>query len=172
MDLISKLTGKEIKELFSKNWLTHDAFWYGSCVSELGATLANKLNKNAVRMMAGVEMARILKLMGKPKGLQITEFAELKEVIETAFGVVQTDFMKFEFAFPEVNLLRGTHYSCFAHEGVKKFDLIDGYECGIIERIKGWLDCVNVPFVVSPEFSGCLMHEEGHCVIDFRFSLT
>lgn len=171
MDLISKLDKEEVKELLSKNWLTHDAFWYGSCVSELGAPLANTLNKNAARMMAGIEMGRILKFMNKPKTLVIKEFEELKEVIKTAFGVVQTSFMKFDFAFPEKNLLRGTHHHCFAYDGVRKFGLIDQYDCGIIERVMGWLDHVGVSYKLSPEFTGCLMHQKGECVIDFIFNL-
>ena len=30
MDIMEKLDKDDIKELFSKNWLTHDAMWYGN----------------------------------------------------------------------------------------------------------------------------------------------
>lgn len=168
MELIMKMEKNEIKELFSKNWLTHDAMWYGSCVQEIGSDKANQLNKGAVRMMAGIEIKRILKLMGKPKDYVIKNFDDLSEIIETAFHVVQTSFMKFDFSFPEKNLLRGQFNYCFAYEGVKKFGLIDSYDCGIVERVKGWLDALGIEYKCT-KFSGCLMHQKGKCVIDFYF---
>ena len=92
MELIEKLNSIEIREIFSKNWLTHDAMWYGSCMNELGPEKANELNKKAVRMMAAIEIKRIAKLMGKPKDLSISSFEELADIIETAFLLIQTSF--------------------------------------------------------------------------------
>ena len=168
MDLLAKMDKNMVKELFSKNWLTHDAMWYGSCVQELGPEKANQLNKGAVRLMAGIEIKRILKQMGKDKGYSVKGFDDLVDIIETAFHLVQTSFMKFDFSFPEKNLLRGQFNYCFAYEGVKKFGLIDTYDCGIVERVKGWLDALGVKYT-STDFTGCLMHECGKCIIDFRF---
>lgn len=36
MDLMETLNRDAVKDLFSKDWLTHDAMWYGSCMQELG----------------------------------------------------------------------------------------------------------------------------------------
>ena len=168
MDLLTKMDKNEVKEFFSKNWLTHDAMWYGSCVQEIGPEKANQLNKGAVRLMAGIEIKRILKLMGRPKNYKIKSFDDLSDIIETAFNIVQTSFMKFDFSFPEENLLRGEFKYCFAYEGVKKFDLIDSYDCGIVERVKGWLDNLGVSYT-STDFTGCLMQKCGECIIDIRF---
>ena len=90
MDLMKKLNREDVKELFSKNWLTNDAMWYGSCIQELGPEKANQLNKRAVRLMAAIEMKRVMKLMDKPKAVPIITFHELAEIIETAFRLVQT----------------------------------------------------------------------------------
>jgi len=60
MDLIKMLNKDEVKELFSRNWMTHDAMWYGICVQELGQQKANAINKAAVRLMAAVEIKRVL----------------------------------------------------------------------------------------------------------------
>ena len=81
MDLMEKLDKKEIREFFSKNWMTHDAMWYGHIMQELGADKTNKTNKSAVKAMAGVEIKRIIKLMGKPKDTVVTTYEELKEII-------------------------------------------------------------------------------------------
>lgn len=168
MDLLTKMDKNEIKEFFSKNWLTHDAMWYGSSMHLIGPEKTNQLNKGAVRLMAGIEIKRILNLMGKPKGYKVKHYADLSEIIETAFEIVQTSFMKFDFSFPEENLLRGRFEYCFAYEGVKKFGLIDDYDCGIVERVKGWLDALGVSYTATT-FKGCLMHQCGECIIDIRF---
>jgi len=171
MDLMKKLDRYDVKEVFSKNWLTHDAMWYGSCMQELGPEKANQLNKTAVRLMAAIEIKRIMKLMNKPKGVTINNFHELAEIIETAFRLIQTSFLTFNFSFPEKNLLRGQFNECFAHDGVKKFGMIDHYECGAFERVKGWLTSLGVSYIMIPEFKGCLMYQNGKCEVDFRFDL-
>jgi hypothetical protein len=79
--------------------------------------------------------------------------------------------MKFDFSFPEKNLLRGQFNYCFAYEGVKKFGLVDNYDCGIVERVKGWLDALSVKYEAT-DFSGCLMHQCGQCIIDIRFDFV
>ena len=107
MDLLEKINKTDLKELFSKNWLTHDAIWYGNCVFDQGPEVANRLNKKAVRSMAAIEIKRIMKLMGIPRTATITNFDELAEIIETAVLLVQTNFMKFDFSFPKKNVLHG-----------------------------------------------------------------
>ena len=64
MDLLMQMGKRDVKELFSKNWLTHDAMWYGSSVFELGPEVANRLNKQAAKSMAAIEIKRIIKLKG------------------------------------------------------------------------------------------------------------
>lgn len=171
MDLLNDMNKDEIKEFFSKNWMTHDAMWYGSCMKALGPAKANQINKEAVRLMAHIEIGRIIKLMGKPKGHKVEHFNELAEIIETTFQLIQARFMEFDFTFPEKNLLRGKFNHCFAYEGVKKSGFIEYYDCGIVERIKGWLDALWVTYQAT-DFTGCLMHERGRCEVDFRFDLA
>jgi hypothetical protein len=172
MDLMKKLNRDDVKELFSKNWLTHDAMWYGSCILELGPDKANQLNKQAVRLMAAIEIKRVMKLMNKPKGVAINNFHDLVEIIETALQLIQTNFLTFNFSFPEKNLLRGQFDECFAHDGVKKYGKISDYECGIVERVKGWLESLGVTYTMIPDFTGCLMYQNGKCEMDFRFDFN
>ncbi len=171
MDLMKTLNKNEVKELFSKNWMTHDAMWYGICVQELGQQKANVINKAAVRLMSAVEIKRILKLMDKPLDVSVEDFNSLEEILESAFELVKTNFMAFEFGFPEKNLLRGRFDECFAYTGVKRYGMAADYDCGILERIKGWLETLKVGYQMTPEFTGCLMHQTGKCEIDFRFDL-
>ena len=170
MDLMSNLSKNEIREVFSKNWMTHDAMWYGACVQELGQATANQLNKAAVRSMAGVEILRVVKLMERDPAPP-DDFQELAEIIETTFGLVHAKFMNFDFTFPEKNLLRGRFHECFAHKGLSRYGMIEGYDCGIVVRIQGWLEALGVSYVMEPLFEGCLMHQCGECDISFRFDL-
>ena len=172
MDLMEKLDKKEIREFFSKNWMTHDAMWFGNVMQALGAEKANEINKGAVKAMAGVEIKRILKLMGKPRDTVITTFEELKEIIDTTYKLIQPEFMKLYYGFPDKNIFRGGFHECFAHDGVSKFGFIDVYQCGIVIRVQGWLEGLGVKYDMIPEFNGCLMHQNGKCEIEFRFYLN
>ena len=145
--------------------------WYGNCVFELGPEVADRLNRRSVKLMAAIEIKRIMKLMGIPKEACINEFDELVDIIETAFQLVQTHFMKFDFGFPEKNVMHGKFHECFAHDGVKRYGMIETYECGILERVKGWLDTIKVDYEMTPDFNGCLMHQRGTREVDFHFAL-
>jgi hypothetical protein len=170
MDILNTLDKKEIREFFSKGWMTHDAMWFYHCLKELGAEQTNRINQAAVASMAGVEMQRILKLMGRGKE-PVRTFAEFKEIIDTTYLLIQPEFMKLHYSFPEKNLFRGGFYECFAYEGLKKFGMADAYECGIAARVKGWFDALGVKYEMVPDYTGCLMRDRGKCEIDFRFNL-
>ena len=171
MDLMEKLDKKEIREFFSKNWMTHDAMWYGHLMQESGADKTNKMNKSAAKAMAGVEIKRIMKLMGKPKDTVVTTYEELKEIIDTTYKLILPKFMKMHYSFPEKNVFRGGFHECFAHDGVSQFGMIDVYQCGIVKRVEGWLEGLGVKYDMTPEFTGCLMRQNGECEIEFRFYL-
>jgi hypothetical protein len=171
MNLIEKLSKNEIKEHFCKSWMTHDAMWYGTAMQVVGADQANYLNKTAVRLMAVIEIQRVMKLMGKPKNHKVETFSELVEIFETAFELIETSFMPFEFTVPEKNVLHGQLPSCMAYKGVKQYGMIEKYDCGIFERIKGWADALDVKWELKPDFKGCLMHQTGKCEVYWHFDL-
>jgi hypothetical protein len=170
VDLLENLDKKEIRNFFSKGWLTHDAMWYYHCLQELGPEKANKLNKAAVKSMSGIEIQRILKLMGK-ENAPVKTFDELKEIIDTTYKLITPKFMKMYYGFPEKNIFMGGFHECFAFEGVKKFGMADIYQCGVAIRVKGWFEGLGVRYKMNPDFNGCLMHTNGKCEIEFKFNL-
>lgn len=171
MELLEKLDKKQIREFFSKGWMTHDAMWLYHCMQELGPEMANKINIASVRSMSLVEIKRILKLMGR-NSEPVQTFDELKEIIDTTYKLILPEFMKLYYGFPEKNLFRGGFHECFAYEGMKKFGMIGVYQCGILERVKGWFDGLGVKYEMTPEISGCLMHSSGNCEVVFRTDLA
>lgn len=54
---------------------------------------------------------------------------------------------------------------------MQTYSMIEYYECGIFERVKGWLTSLGVSYIMIPEFKGCLMYQNGKCEVDFRFDL-
>lgn len=170
MELMETMEKNDIREFFSKGWMTHDAMWFYHSIQSLGIEKANPINLAAVRSMAGIEMRRILKLMGR-KAEPITVFETFKEVFSTAWKLVLPDFMNAYYSFPEKNLMRGGWRECFAYDGLKKIGAIDGYQCGIMVRIEGWIDSLGVKYTINPSVNGCLMHKTGKCEMDFTFNL-
>ena len=67
--------------------------------------------------------------------------------------------------------IHGRFNECFAHDGEKMYGMIDDYECGIVEKVKGWLNSLGVEYKMTPDFTGCLMRQSGICEVDFRFDL-
>jgi hypothetical protein len=80
--------------------------------------------------------------------------------------------MEMSYSFPEHNLIHGEWKQdrCFAYLGIKNIGAIDKYECGIFERIEGWFEGLGVPYSVEPKVTTCMMHTEGRCYRDYRFS--
>lgn len=165
-----KLEKSEVKELLNKCWMTHDAMWFYHCLREVGIETTNKINLAAVRSMSVIEIKRIRKLLGVEKR-KIDTFEELIALVEGAFAIVKADFMNFSYSVPEKNVIRWDMQQCFAHDGVSQIGAISGYQCGIIERIKGWLDGLGVSYSIVPEINGCLMHAHGKCCGEFRTNL-
>ena len=47
------------------------------------------------------------------------------------------------YSFPSENLLHWEMKKCFAHAGMTRLGVIDGYECGVIYRVACWFDSLE-----------------------------
>ena len=172
--ILSKIEKNDLRELLVKGWMTHDAMWLYHCFEECGMEKTNIINKAAVRSMSAIEIRRVMKALGLPKDYRIETFDELVNVMMGAFELISGEFMKFSFFSPEKNLIQWEWESgkCFAYEGVSSIGVIDDYDCGIMIRIESWLQGLNVDYTMIPKIQGCLMHKNGECKGDFRFTLA
>jgi len=161
------LKENEVREILIKNWMTHDAMWFYNCLQECGIEKTNKINKAAIRSMAAIEIKRIQKAVGINK---VEAFEDFKVLVDAAFHVLKGDFMDFTYSFPSDNILHGEWKNCFAYNGVKQLGVLDQYECGIMERIYGWLDSLGLKYSVSPQVDGCMMHTDAKCFREFLFT--
>ena len=159
----------ELKELLNKCWMTHDGMWFRHCLQECGIETTNKINKAAIYDAARIEGMRLARALGVDR---IETFTDLHEFIRQANAIVKADFMKIECSSPEPNILRWDVQQCFAYEGITRLGVIDQYQCGIFERVKGWLDALDIEYSVTPEAHGCMMHDAGRCYRAFYFQLA
>ncbi|PKN19090.1 MAG: hypothetical protein CVU71_09935 [Deltaproteobacteria bacterium HGW-Deltaproteobacteria-6] len=160
------LSKDEIKELVSKNWITHDAMWFYHCLQEFGIEKTNQLNKAAIRDMSAIEIRRIHKAMG---AAPINTFDEFKHFFDVAMEIATGKFMKYKYTSPFHNLVHAEWDSCFAYEGMKALGVADRYECGVMLRINTWLDTLGIKYEVTPRVTGCMMHTDGKCFRDYQY---
>jgi hypothetical protein len=59
MSALDHLEKRDIKELLSKGWITHDAMWFAHSLSEIGIERTNVINKAAIASMAAIEVGRL-----------------------------------------------------------------------------------------------------------------
>ena len=156
----------EVKEIISKNWITHDAMWFYHCLQEFGIEKTNQLNKAAIRDMSAIEIKRIQKSLGVQ---HIDSFETFIKFMDQAMAMATGKFMKYTYRTPAFNLMRGEWQSCFAYEGMKALGVADRYECGVMLRINTWLTTLGIPYEVEPKVTGCMMHTEGRCFRDYRY---
>ncbi len=156
----------EIKELVSKNWITHDAMWFYHCLREFGIEKTNQLNKAAIRDMSAIEIKRIQKTLGVQ---EIKSFEMFHQFMDQAMAIATGKFMKYRYTMPAHNLMHGEWQSCFAYEGMKALGVADRYECGVMLRINTWLDTLGIKYEVEPKVTGCMMHTDGKCFRDYRY---
>lgn len=167
-----KIDKKDLKELLSKGWMTHDAMWFYHCLNEFGIEKTNEMNLAAVRSMSAIEIMRLKKILGIPKDKNIETFEEFKRFTENINALIIPDFMKFTFSFPEENVM---HFEfmpeqCFAYKGIKSLGVIDSYQCGVLQRIDCWFEGLGLEYAAEPgEVGECMMNKGGRCFREYRF---
>lgn len=165
---MDNLTKEDVKQLLNRCWMTHDGMWFMNVLGEVGIETTNKLNKGAIRSMAGLEVKRLQKALGIP---EVNNIDQLKDFCEGAIGLLVGDYMDFNWSWAgEANAMRVDVYKCFAHNGIARMGVIDKYECGIFDRICSWFHNLNVKFQVTPDIPGCMMHTDGQCHREFVFT--
>ena len=158
----------QVKDYLLTNWMTHDALWYREAASRFGMSEASPMNLRVCRSLGRIEFRRLLKATGSnpPK-----DMAQLKVLHEEARRILVPPFIETDVDFQSDDTILFKTRTCFAHKGMTEAGLIDEYECGIFERIKGWFDAMEVDHTLSPDLSRCLKYrgQECHVMVAFHF---
>ncbi len=144
--------------------MTHDGMWFYSCLQEYGIADANKMNKSAIRLLAGVEINRMLRACGASKE-EINSYEKLRQFFDAASSLFIPDFMNVTWTFPGNGIVHWEFNSknCFAFNGISKLGVIEQYECGVIYRVQCWLGELGIKHTVDPVITGCQMVQKGSC---------
>ena len=116
------LEKKELKELLTKCWMTHDGMWFYHCLQECGIEKTNKVNLAAVKSLAAVEIKRLKKAAGMER---LETFGEFLDFFRFTMGTLTGEFMKYTFESKEMNRVSVTWQQCFAYEGIKMLGVIE-----------------------------------------------
>lgn len=169
MKSLDEITKEELIDLENRCWMTHDGMWFYSCLNRFGIEEANRLNKSAIKGLAPFEIERTKKTVGYDKQT-IETFDDWRAYFLIAKTLFIPSFMNVIFSFQEPNVM---HWelepnNCFAFKGMKRMDVIDKYECGVIYRVECWLDCFGVKYETKPKIDKCVMRDGGRCSGDIE----
>lgn len=156
----------QLRNILIKNWMTHDALWYGEVAAKFGMNEASPMNIRVCRKLGQTEFARLMKMVKAPPPTNSEEYQELFELGKEVFF---PDFASAQISYPD-NDSQVFHFTdCFAHKGMKKLGLLKDYECGIFERIEGWFDAMGLQYSRTPDLSHCLKLTGKECIITVQF---
>jgi Family of unknown function (DUF6125) len=156
----------QLKDILLRNWLTHDALWYGEVAAKFGMAEASPMNLRVCRKLGRIEFKR---LMNAVQAAPPKNFKEYRELFEQGAEVFVPEFITMQIDYPGGSL-QGFHVSeCFAHQGMKKLGVLPEYECGIFERIEGWFDAMGLRYTRTPDLSRCLKFKGEECRITVQF---
>ena len=153
----------ETVDLLNKCWMTHDGMWFFYCLQENGIETTNKINKLAIKSLSSIEIQRVKKILYFEG--PILNFDEFKSFFSEASKLVIPKFMNVTFSYSKNDKMAWEFEQgrCFAYTGIKRMGAIEKYECGVLYRIKCWLDELGIKHRFSPEIGRCNMHSSGKC---------
>ena len=163
MQSVENISQGETIDLLNKCWMTHDGMWFFHCLKDFGIEVTNKINKSAIKSLSAIEIERVQKTIGLDG--QIKNHNEFKAFFSEASKLMIPKFMNVTFDYPDINKMiwKFDQGKCFAYAGIKRMGVIEKYECGVLYRIKCWLDSLCIKHRFNPEIGLCSMHHNGHC---------
>jgi hypothetical protein len=175
MNVLNRISKKDIRDLLGKGWLTHDGMWFYHAYQALGIETANELNKAAIQSLAPVEVKRVKRALGI-KEKDIVSFDDLVVFMHDALEITlpESVFDKLKFSSPRPNTLHWEwkNGECFAYQGMQVIGIIDEYRCGVMYRIECWLEALGLEFSMNPKIDKCMMHAKGTCAGDISVTVV
>ncbi len=163
---LANLNQEQLRSILIKNWMTHDALWYGEVASRFGMTEASPMNLRVCKKLGKIECRRLMKMVGVSTPSNMVDYRELFEFGKKVFF---PDFMNVQIKYPGDDLQVFHVLDCFAYKGMKEAGVIEDYECGIFERIEGWFEAMDLIYTLTPELSRCLKFKGEDCTITVKF---
>ena len=84
-----------LRDILLRNWMTHDALWYGEVAAKFGMAEASPMNLRVCRELGRTEFKRLMKVVQAPPPKDFEAYRELfelgKEVFVREFITIQID---------------------------------------------------------------------------------
>lgn len=172
MRTLDEIGKEEIRDYLGKGWLTHDGMWFYTVYKEFGVDVANRLNKEAIKSNAYIEVERAKRVFGI-ENKKFDSFEELTAFLQNVLELTlpYSIFSKGHFNIPSKNIIHWEweNKECFAYKGMERLGIVDQYKCGVIYRIECWFNLLGIEYTLNPKIENCLMAEKGSCSGDFVF---
>ena len=94
---------EKLNRVLMKNWMTHDALWYGEVAGKFGMIEASPINLRVCRKLGQIEFKRFMKMLGTSIPGSMPEYQELFDMGRRVFV---PEFMSFDIDYPAENLQR------------------------------------------------------------------
>jgi hypothetical protein len=159
---LRSLNRQTLRDTLIANWMTHDALWYEEVAAQFGMAVASPMNLRVCRKLGRIEFQRAMKMTGASTPRNRDEYLEL---FQLAWDLFVPRFMKVRVSYPSKALQEFHVLDCFAHRGMTRQGRIGEYQCGIFERIEGWLDAMGIQYVRRPELNRCLKWTGEECKV-------
>jgi hypothetical protein len=156
----------QLKDILLRNWLTHDALWYGEVAAKFGMAEASPMNLRVCRKLGRIEFKRLMSVVEAPLP---KNFEAYRKLFELGREVFVPEFITMQIDYPGDSSQVFRVSECFAHLGMKRLGLLSEYECGIFERIEGWFDAMGLRYTRTPGLSRCLKYKQEECRVTVEF---
>ncbi len=163
---LDRIDPAKLNSFLIKNWMTHDALWYAEVAGKYGMSEASPMNLRVCRKLGQIEVRRLMKVLDASAPTDMRTYQKLFEIGKQVFV---PDFMSLDIDYPGKNVQRFFVQECFAHRGMEAAGLLPDYECGIFERIFGWLDAMKLTYSATPDLSRCLKYKGRECEVTIKF---
>jgi len=156
------------KDLLIKGWMSHDARWFMAVAEHFGIEAASRLNQIVARELGRVEMKRFMKTLALSSPQNMEEYLNIKKAALSLFG---PDLIEYEIKILDHQSYAMQLKRCFAHENIVRAGIKDQYECGILARLRGWIDAQGLEHELQPALGRCMMvlGKECHYKIVLHF---
>ena len=155
-----QLSGEEREALLIKLWMSHDARWFAASAMELGMETANRLNRTAIHEAAKREAPRLVRALRMPPVKNRDEFVAAQEAF---IGFLGPDLLDYDVEAVGDDSYDLNMNRCFAFDQVTKVGVAQQYDCGILPRVTGWLEGLELEYELSPPIGPCLMAAGKDC---------
>lgn len=159
-DISGRLTSEEREKILIKCWMSHDARWFAAAAQAHGMEATNRLNQTAAHEEGKVEARRIARALELPPVDNVDAYLVFQEIM---IGLLGPDLLDYEVERKDDETFELRVQRCFAFDQVTRAGVASMYDCGILPRVLGWFDILDVDWEMSPEVGKCLKAEGKEC---------